>query len=396
VARSKTGGYVPNVQRPESYQWNFGIEHEFAGNYVFESRYLGTRGLRLPVQDQINAQPVVNASNALPVYWSAPSQATLNSLTNTLAAINAAYNAQGDYLPAYKQAGFAPACTPSCGHSKITSYQPIGDSVYHGWANQLNRRFSNGLQFIGAYTWSHNIDDSTAEVFSTYSTPRRPQDSTHLALDRSSSALDHRNRLTMEVLYDVPFFKHSNWLLKNVIGNWEIAPIYTYQTGTVYTVQSGVDSNRNGDTAGDRAIVNPNGGNPSIGTGVKALTNSAGQTVAYLALNPNALYAQAPVGTLPNAGRNTNFLAPIDDVDVTATKRVSLTERFSVEFSARAFNVFNHPQYAGGNISDIAPSGASGSSQHLVFEPQSATFNNLPSAFSSNPRGMVLDLKLLF
>jgi len=386
-ARSLTAGFIPNVKRPESYQWNFGIQHEFGGNYVFESRYLGTRGLDLPVQDQIDRQPVVNASNALPVYWSAPSQAALNSLTSTLSSINAAYSAGGYTIPAFANAGF---------QSIITSYQPIGNSIYHGWANQLSRRFSNGLQFIGAYTWSHNIDDSTAEVFSTYSTPRRPEDSTDLRLDRASSALDHRNRLTMEVLYDIPFFKNRSWFLKNIVGNWEIAPVYTYQTGTVYTVQSGVDSNRNGDTAGDRAFVNPNGGNPSIGSGVTALTNSAGQTVAYLVNNPSAGYAEAPLGTLPNAGRNTGFFNPIDDVDVTATKRVSLTERFSMEFSARAFNVFNHPQYTGGNISDVAPNGAAGSSQHLVFEPQSANFNNLPSAFSSNPRGMVLDLKLIF
>ncbi len=78
----------------------------------------------------------------------------------------------------------------------ITSYQPWGNSTYHGWANQLTRRFANGLQFMASYTFSHNIDDSTAEVFSTYTTPRRPQNIRNLRADRASSALDHRNRLT--------------------------------------------------------------------------------------------------------------------------------------------------------------------------------------------------------
>lgn len=392
-ARQLTAGFVPNVKRPKALQWNFGIQHEFGGNYVFETRYLGTRGIDLPVQAQINDQPVVNASNALPVYWSMPSQATLNSLPNTLAQLNALYAAQDDYLPAYKNAGFVAAAG---GHAKITSYQPWGNSTYHGWANQLTRRFSNGLQFIGSYTWSHDIDDSTAEVFSTYSTPRRPEDITHLAMDRSSSALDHRNRITLETLYDVPFFKHSNWFMKNVVGNWELAPIYTYQSGTVYTVQSGLDANLNGDTAGDRAFVNPNGGNPDIGSGVTALKNSAGATVAYVVNNPAAGYARAAAGTLPNGGRNTNFFNPIDDIDATAAKRFNFTERVSLEFSARAFNIFNHPQYVGGNVSDIAPSGAAGTTQHLVFEPQSSLFANLSQAFSSNPRGMVLALKLIF
>ncbi|HUO28040.1 MAG TPA: hypothetical protein VMU80_02390 [Bryobacteraceae bacterium] len=59
--------------------------------------------------------------------------------------------------------------------------------------------------------------------FSTYLTPRRPEDSTNLALDRSNSALDHRQRFTFQVLYDLPFFKNGNWFVKNIVGNWEFA-----------------------------------------------------------------------------------------------------------------------------------------------------------------------------
>ncbi len=398
-ARRLTAGYVPNVYRPKSYQWNFGIQHEFAGNYVFETQYIGTRGTDLDVQAQLNAQPVVNASNALPVYWSMPSAATLNSLTNTLAALNTAYANQGDYVPAYYNAGFhaAPATpTAAAGHAKITSYQPWGNSSYNGWANNLTRRFSNGLQFNASYTWSHAIDNSTADVFSTYSTPRRAQNSQNFTPEYSSSALDHRNRITLEMIYDLPFFKHSNWIMKNVVGNWEFAPIYTYQTGTYYTVQSGIDSNLNGDSAPDRAISNPSGGNPAIGSGVTALKNSSGATVGYLVDNPGAGYAQAPKGTIATAGRNTKLLNPIDDIDLTLIKRINITERYAVEFSARAFNVFNHPQYTGGYLNDVAPNGATGTDQRLFMEPQSPFFNQISQVWSSNPRQMVLSLKLTF
>ena len=277
-ARAGTGGYVPNQVRPQSLQWNIGIQHVFHENYTFESRYLGTRGIHLPVQAQLNRVPVVNGTNALPIYATAPSQATLNGLTSTLANLTAAYNAGGYLDPAYKAAGFT---------GIITSYMPWGNSTYHGWANQLTRRFSNGLQFMAAYTFSHNIDDSTAEVFSTYTTPRRPQNIRDLAADRSSSALDHRHRFTYQVMYDTPWYKGSkNWALKNLVGNWEIAPIYTYQTGTWYTVQSGLDSNLNGDSGGDRAAVNA-GGNPAIGSGTTALKNSNGDTVGFLINNPS-------------------------------------------------------------------------------------------------------------
>ena len=371
---------------PESLQWNFGIQHEFGTNYVLDVRYLGTRGIHLPVQIQLNRQPVVNASNALPVYFTMPSQATLNGLTNTLSALTTAYNNGGDTVPSYLAAGFT---------SPITAYMPWGNSTYHGVATTLNRRFSNGLQMQGAYTWSHNIDDSTADVFSTYLTPRRAQNSQDLAADRASSALDHRQRFSLEVLYDLPYFRHSNWFMKNLVGNWEIAPVYQYQTGTLYTVQSGVDANLNGDSAPDRVFYNP-AGNRNIGSGVTALMNSAGQTVAYVADNPDAGYVAAAKGTLPTVGRNTGQVNPIDDIDVSAAKRFAITERFRLEFSARVFNVFNHPQYVASNISDVAAIGFTSTDQHNFLIPGSDLYDQASQVFSSNPRSMQLALKLVF
>jgi len=209
-----------------------------------------------------------------------------------LTSLNSLLSAGGNFVPAYKAAGF---------QSNLVGFMPYGRSFYDGWANQLTRRFSNGLQFIAAYTWSHNIDDSTADVFSTYTTPRRPQDFQNVRGDTSDSALDHRQRFSYQVLYDVPFLKHdSNWFKRNILGSWEIAPIYQYQIGTWVTVQSGVDSNMNGDSAGDRTIVNPSGNN-SVGSGTTALTNSAGATVAYLANNSNAGYVWRPRAPSPPA-----------------------------------------------------------------------------------------------
>jgi hypothetical protein len=322
-----------------------------------------------------------------------PSLATLGSLTNTYGALSTAYDNGGNVLPAYANAGFT---------GIITSYQPWGSSSYHGWANTLTRRFSNGLQFVGAYTWSHAIDNSTADVFSTYSTPRRAQNGQDLSNDFSSSALDHRNRFTMEVIYDMPYFKHSNWLMKNLVGNWEFAPIYTYQTGTLYTVQSGLDSNLNGDSAGDRAIVNA-GGNMSIGTGTTPY-NSLGQAVApgspgivaYVANNPAAGYIATPSGALATAGRNTGMLEPIDNIDLSAAKRFTFRERFNFEISGRFSNILNHSQYTGGYINDVAPNGASSVSQHNVFIPGTSSFNDPSQAFSSNPRAITLTAKMTF
>ena len=397
-AISETSGYVPNGTRPETTSWNVGIQHVFHHNYTFETRYVGTHSVHLSVQDRLNEQPVVNASNALPLFLTAPSQAVLNSLTNTQESLLAAYDAGGFIAPAYNNAGFNGAF--------ITSYQPWGNSIYHGWQNSLTRRFSNGLQMNAAYTWSHAIDDSTADVFSTYVTPRRPQNSQDVAADRSSSALDHRQRFTLETLYDLPFFKQGNWFMKNVVGNWEFVPVYTYQSATVVDVQSGVDSNLNGDSAGDRAFVNPSG-TPGVGSGASPLMNSAGQVVAFVADNPNAQYIEAPKGTLPNGGRNTAQLRPIDDVDMTIVKNFNITESKKLQFSARFSNILNHPQYIGGYVSDVAPAGAltspagintgpTSSSVHAFVEPESGIFLQPSQAFSSNPRQIQLALKFIF
>jgi hypothetical protein len=401
-ARNLTAGFIPDQKRPAAYNWNFGIQHQFGGNYVFETRYLGTRGLYLPMQVQLNRQPVVNPSNALPVYFTMPSQATLDSLTSTSSSLQDAFGNGGNTVPAYGNAGFV---------SPITAFMPQGNSIYHGWATQLSRRFSNGLQFQGSYTWSHNIDDSTNALNSSVLAPRRPMDSQDLRIERASSLLDYRNRIVLQALYDVPYFsKASNWFLKNLIGNWEISPVYTYQSGQHVTPQSITDSNLNGDSAPDRVIVNP-AGNGSVGTSATPLTNTAGETVAFLADDPNARYVVAPRGALPNAGRSLLNLNPIDDIDLTIVKRFNITERYKVEFSARAINIFNHPQYTGGYLNDVGAFGGSGpigagggyaqgSIQgdlvRTTLQPGNEIFQQWSQAFSSNPRSMQLALKLTF
>jgi hypothetical protein len=163
-------------------------------------------------------------------------------------------------------------------------------SNYNGLQAQFNRSFTNGLQFQVAYTWSNTFDNSTAEVFSTVLTPRRPQNVQCVSCDWSESAYDRSQRLTLQVLYDLPFYRSSsNWMLRNVVGNWQFTPIYTLQTPEYTTVQSGTDSDLNGDNAPDRSILNPLG-IPGTSSNVTALKNSMGATVAYLANNPTAQY----------------------------------------------------------------------------------------------------------
>ena len=230
---------------------------------------------------------------------------------------------------------------------------PRGNSNYHGLALKAKKRFSNNLLFIAAYTYSHLIDDSTAEVNSIVATPRRAQDFNNISAEKANSALDHRHRFTYTSLYQTKWLSDSrNWFVKNAIGNWELSGTYTVESGEWATPQSGVDSNQNGDAATDRAILNPNGV-AGTSSGVTALKNTAGATVAYLATNPNAQFILANVGAYANSGRNILATPRINNIDLTIAKNLVLTERFHLQLRLDLFNAINHPQYTLGRTNNV-------------------------------------------
>src|SRR5204863_454061 len=108
--------------------------------------------------------------------------------------------------------------------------------------------------------------------------------------------LDHRQRVSFTWLYETPWFqKDRNWIKKNLLGNWQTAGTYTAESPQYVTPQSAADSNQNGDAAGDRVIINANG-TKGVSSDVTALKKTAGATVAYLAVNPNAQFIRAQVG----------------------------------------------------------------------------------------------------
>jgi hypothetical protein len=384
-ARAATSSYLPDQKLPYSIQWNLGIQHVFAKDFTFEGRYLGTRGVHLNVQSRINKLAPVTPTNSLPTYLQMPSQATLDALPLTLSGLLSISN----LVPKYANAGFT--------NGALVEDSPIGNSSYNGLALQLNKRYSNGLQFIGSYTWSHTIDDSTADFASTLLTPRRPQDFQNFRQERASSALDRRQRFTFAAVYDVPLFRKSNWFLKNMVGNWSVAPIYTYETPEWVTVLSQQDSNRNGDSAADRTIINPNG-IPETGSSVVPLKNSAGGTVAYLATNPQAQYIQAGIGAYANGGRNTLPGRPINNIDLNLIKNFDFRERTKIQFSAQFFNLLNHPQFVPGFLNRVDNPSVPNTSGAVFnyLTPGNAIFNNPEAIYSSNPRGMQLALKVLF
>jgi len=394
-ARNATSSWIPNnTKYPYAESWNFGIQHVFASKYTVEARYVGSRGIHLPVQNIINYYTYVTATNSLPTYLNAPSQAQLDALPITLdgpgGLLDQSYNCVTTCFVGapYLNNGFDSG-------NPITAFAPWGSSTYHGLATQVQRRLSNGLMFQGAWTWSHLIDNSTADFHSTDISPRRPQNFQDLSVERANSILDHAHRITMAVIYDAPWFAHdSSWVKRNVLGNYEFAPVFTWESGQWGTVQSGQDANLNGDAAPDRAIYNP-AGQKGVGSDVTELTNTAGYTVAYQAVNPNAQYITASLGAFATSSRNTLQTPPINNFDISAAKHFKIGERFRVDFMAQAFNLFNHPQFVTGFINDVVSNGVTGPARNY-FIPSNSVFDTARQNFSSHPRTMQLALKFSF
>jgi hypothetical protein len=415
-ALANTANWIPpQVKDPYSVNWNFGVQHSFGKNYTAEVNYVGTRGNHLNFQDILTWQASVTPTNFLPTYTQAPDQAALNALPlalNSDALGLPIVGTRDSIVSAYANAGFGcfgaqsgnqfgPPCFPF-----ITTFIPAGWSTYHALQSSLTRRFTNGLMFQGAYTWSHTIDNSTADFHSTDLTPRRAQDFFSFDPDKANSALDRAQRFTLAAVYDLPYFKSGNWVTKNVAGNWQFSPVYTYETGEWVTVQAQRDANLNIDSAGDRAIFNPAGA-PGTGTDVTALTATAGpnagKVVAYVANNPNAQYIRTGLGGLSNLGRNTLKTPSTNNFDLAVYKNLSFTERLKFRFGAQFANIFNHPQYIPGSnpgyglgVNDVTSFPSTGASYKAFVTPGKTSFNVPASVFASNARTIALVAKFTF
>jgi Carboxypeptidase regulatory-like domain len=395
TARAAVSAYNYDQIRPYSINYTVGIQRSLGKDYTLEARYVGTKGVHLYVQDQINRVTVVTPSYSLPTFVTAPSADQLAGLNLTLGQIKNTLLALTNYAASpsnfYGQFGFT---------NTITAYHPVGNSKYNGLSLQLNKRYAKNYSFMTAFTWSHALDDSTATVFSTNLTPRRGQDFRNLRNDWASSALDRRLRFTFTPTYDLKMFEKRNWMMKNIVGNWNFSATYTYQSPAYATVQSGIDSNLNNDSAPDRAVVNP-AGDGTLSTVVTAI-DKTGATVAagsasivgYVAKNPNARYIQAGQGVFANAGRNTFPLHPIDNIDFQILKRIAVTERMRLELGGQFSNLLNHPQWTGDLLNDVYPNQLNNTRSFLLTG--NAAFGRFDQFYTSNSRTLTVIGRFVF
>ncbi len=319
--RALTSTYFGNQKLPYSMQWNTGVQVGLWRNMVVEAKYLGSKDIHQPAATFLNQFSVVNSQQNLPLFFQQPAQTQLDQLTTTLSQLQLASGAGN----AFTQAGFT---------NPITTVAPDGWSWYNAGTFSINQRLG-ALSFTGNYTYSHLIDNFTGT----------PLDLT-FGLQKASSLFDHRHRGAITGVLDLaPLFGRSGFV-HNVLANMAISGNYIYQSPTYLPALSNTNLGLTGYGLGTPAAFNRSG-TAGVSSGVTPLTNSFGQTVAYLATNPNARFVQGAPGMAVTPVRNAFHLSPVDNVDLAVTKRFSYRDRWAFEIRADAYNVLNHSQFTG-------------------------------------------------
>jgi hypothetical protein len=397
-AQAATQGIILDQVQPKVLTWTLGVQREIMNNTSLEVRYLGTRATQLPIQARINTRSAFNAGlQPLPTFF-------------------AAGQVPGAILGGSRLSDFEnydPFIHPE--FSTMTAFPPIGGSSYHAGSIDLNRRFVRGIMVRANYTWAHNIDDATNELFSSVVNPRRPFDWMNLALDRGRSTLDIRHKFALSWMYEIPKVPTQSEFLKTVAHGWELSGTSLVQSGQPVSLLSNADANANGDAAGDRAILNP-GGIDQVGSAVDFVcVGTAGATsiapfavgcpggsssvAGYVAQNPGARYIQAEPGAFPTLGRN-SFESPGMNVwNMGLFKNTKLSEGTTLQFRVDTFNTFNHRNFSLAQPTVFQTGVLIGTVNNALSTTYSNVASNLflnKNQFTGGNRQMQLGVKLIF
>jgi hypothetical protein len=412
-ARALTTSFIDDTVMPKILTWSLGVQHEVYRNATVEVRYLGTRGLSLPVQYRRNFESGFDAGLApLPEYFRAQDvPATVSGRAATRAPWDAFTNCTPPTPPATTPAPCNNVYFPFGFAANVTSDPPFASSTYHAGSINFTQRARYGFTFNANYTYAHTLDNATNEFFTSLLNPRRSQNTNRLRNDWASSDLDVRHKVALSWTYQVPNIKSDSRWVKTLANGFSIGSVFLAQTGQPVTLQSASDSNGNGDTAGDRVMFNPFGTNPTGGSNITrvcapvgggstvvAATCPAGDnTVGYLALDPTARYVIAGKGVVANVGRNSFYTPGFSVLNLSVNKDFHFTESKYLQARVQVFNVLNHPSFALSNGNVFSTTGTTVATTTPGYvRPNDPNFLAANTLFSGGFRSMTLGLKFVF
>ncbi len=338
----------PNLETPYVQQYNIGVQWEFFKNTVLELGYIGNKGTHLLQTINMN-QPVYNPAT--------------NSFTARLAAptiISANKNVTGG----------------------VHQIQTSSNSNYNSFQATVTRRFSQGAQITGAYTFGKSYDYYSGSAINELT--QIPGDQFDWKTNYGRSDFNREQRLVVSGVYDIPKFKFESKAVGAVLNNWEISGIAVVQSGLPFSI---VDNP--GNAVISRANFNPTfGGDITPNIAVRDRLSAYFTQSAFVLSRP-ILAGNTGIGAVNNptfdplhpfGNTPRNFLTGPGqkNVDISLIKFIPINERFRAELRAEFFNVFNWVNYAN-PVNNIAL----------------GTFGQITST-STGPRVVQLGFKLNF
>jgi len=218
----------------------------------------------------------------------------------------------------------------------IPQLSQIGDTRWNGWATYhaltlaAKRRFTKGLMFDANWTWSHSIDDAS-DPGTTLNETNVPQNVYDLANEKASSSFDHRQRVVVSFIYQLPLTGKANGWIQALLGDWRAGGNFTAQSGAPFTVNISSDQANIGAGPAQRPNI---AGNPNDGP------QTPQQWFNTSVFSLPGLY------TFGNAPRNAMIGPGLQEFDLSLQKDIRLKEATKLQFRAETYNLFNHPNFS--------------------------------------------------
>jgi hypothetical protein len=316
---------------PAVAQFSLGVQREVMPSMVWVVQYVGNLAWHQNIKRHINTYPV---------------DTDMNIRCNAGDGGNK-YNNGNDVCPN----GLAPSSLANSnlyrtyqGWGTINQQENTTNGSYNGFQTGLRVQNRWGLSGEVDYTWSHEIDLTTYDL-------NQISNPWNLKYDKASGALDRRNILSANYVYQLPFFAKSQGLVKTLAGGWEIA-------GTIVD-QSGSLAETNNNQGPGLSLSYDTIGLGSSGNGYTNRPNQSSKT-RYLKqrkewFDTSAFSAPIPAWLGgPNLGfgnaRKDAIVGP-SRVNFTTSlyKSFAMTERMHIELRFESYNTFNHFQGKGLN-----------------------------------------------
>src|SRR5579871_583216 len=311
-SRISPSGIQPDAFTPTVISYTLKVSQEIAPNTSLSVGYVGSHGYHQMLTRDAN-EPVPTVCPAAPC----PSNLPAGTL----------------FYPKD-----APLANPKLANT--TTWISEGVSSYNGLVVDVNRRFSQGLQLRGIYTFSKSLDDGTAWNSSVAANapgfvmfPLNPK------LDWGLSNSNVKHLAVINGTYELPFGNGrrflsggSGWRSKLASG-WSVSGIETLQTGFPFTPALGFNPSGDGDS---RNPVRPSWNPDFSGALIPGTPNQY--------FNPTA-FVVPPAGTYGNVGRNTLIGPGVATLDASVLKTTAISERIHLQFRAEFFNIANHANF---------------------------------------------------